>query len=237
MKSLFLLLFLSLGLAAGAQQNIINDPNAEVRNVGTFSGIKVSGGIDVYLSQSGDYALAVSAVEARYRDNIRTEVKNGVLNVWYDSGLGWLKGDKKLRAYISFKSVTSIEASGACDIKINESLSSPSMLLKLSGACDINGEIKIADMVMDLSGASTVKLNGTIQNLKISSSGASDIKNYDLVTENCIANISGASDVKITVNNSISVTASGASSLHYRGNPGKREVATSGASSVSQRNN
>ena len=237
MKSLLVFLFTAFCISASAQ-NIINDPNAEVRSVAIFNGIKVSGGIDVWLSQGNDYALAVSAIDDKYRDNIKTEVKNGVLHIWYDSdNLRWNRGDKKLKAYISFKTIESLEASGACDIKINETLNAVNLGLKLSGACDINGVVKIANMSMDLSGASTVKITGHVDNLKLESSGASDMKNYDLVVENCIAKISGASDVKITVNNSISASASGASSMYYRGNPEKRDVATSGASSISQRNN
>ncbi|MEO6220923.1 MAG: head GIN domain-containing protein [Ginsengibacter sp.] len=238
MKSLFLLLLTILFINAKAQENIINDEHVEIRDVTEFSGIKVSGGIDVYLSQASDYALAVSAIEDKYRDNIKTEVKKGVLFIWYDSdNLKWYKGDKKLRAYISFKALESLEASGACDLKINEVIDAPSLLLKLSGACDITGKVKVNDMTMDLSGASTVKIGGVVQNLKLASSGASDVKNYDLVVENCIARISGASDVKITVTNSISASASGASSLYYKGNPDKKDIATSGASSISQRNN
>lgn len=237
MKFLFLAMILMVSSFANAQQKIISDPNAEIRDVEAFSGIKVSGGIDVYLSQSDDYALAVSASDARYRDNIRTEVKNSVLVIGYDAGSSkWLRGDRKLRVYVSFHSLNSIEASGACDLRIDESLESSSLLLKLSGACDIEGKIKVDDMIMDLSGASTVKLNGSIENLKVSSSGASDVKSYDLVVENFVANISGASDVKITITNSLSAKASGASSLRYKGNPAKQDVATSGASSVSQRN-
>ena len=47
MKYLFVLLFSTFCFALFAQQTIINDANAEVRNVTAFSGIKVSGGIDV----------------------------------------------------------------------------------------------------------------------------------------------------------------------------------------------
>ncbi len=237
MKSLFIIVFTSLCFASFAQQNIINDKNAEVRIITAFSGIKVSGGIDVWLSQGNDYALAVSAIDESYRDNIKTEIRNGVLVIWYADNLKWGKGDKKLRAYISFKTLESLEASGACDFKISETLNAENLLLKLSGACDINGAVKVGNMNMDLSGASTVKISGHIDNLKLESSGASDVKNYDLIVENCIAKISGASDVKITVTNSITASASGASSLYYKGNPERKDVATSGASSISQRNN
>lgn len=237
MKLLLIAVFTSFGLISFSQK-VINDVNAEEREVSAFSGIKVSGGIDVYLSQSENYALAVSASEDKYRENIKTEIRDRILTIWFDSdNFRWMRGDKKLRAYISFKDIQSLEASGACSIKIEDQMNTASFSLRLSGACDISGNLKVSDMFMDLSGASTVKLEGAVENLKIECSGASDVKDYDLQVENCVAKISGASDVKISINKSISASASGASSLKYKGNPDKRDVATSGASSISQRNN
>ena len=235
MKYLLVFLFAALTVPSFGQ-TVINDKNVEVRNTGSFSGIKVSGGIDVYLSQSNEYAVAVSASEDKFRDEIKTEVKNGVLNIYYDASTFRYNGNRNLRAYISFKTLESIEASGACDLNINDNFNASSLKVKLSGACEMEGNITIQDMQINMSGASTVKLSGTVQNLKIDASGASDIKNYSLTADNCIADVSGASDIKITVNKSISARASGASNLYYKGNPGKKEVNTSGASNVAQRN-
>ena len=77
---------LSLLLCNTFAQTIISDKNAEVRDIGPFSGLKVSGGIDVYLSQYSQTALAVSASEQKIRDNIKTEVVNGVLVISYKGG-------------------------------------------------------------------------------------------------------------------------------------------------------
>lgn len=234
MRYLFILLFTLICSRIFAQQTVINDKNAAVRSVTTFSGIKVSGGIDVFLSQGDSYALAVSAAEDKYRDNIITEVTNGVLVISYNNDHIHLNSaDKKLRVYVSFASLESLEASGACDVIITGTLSVNSILIKLSGACDIQGPVKIEDLTLNLSGASTVNISGTAQNLNLSASGASDVKNYDFVIQNCVAKLSGASDVRITINNSISGSASGASTLHYEGNPDKKDVVTSGASSIS----
>jgi hypothetical protein len=235
MKSFLIFLFIAFTIQSFGQ-TIINDKNAEVRNVGTFSGIKVSGGIDVYLSQSEDYALAVSASEDKYRDNIKTEIQNGVLNISYDGGTSRYNANRRLRAYISFKTLESLEASGATDFIINGTFKANSIRLKLSGACDIKGTVDINNMQLDLSGASTVKIDGRVQNLKIDASGASDVKNYELIVGNCVADLSGASDVKITINKSISAKASGASSLYYKGNPERKDISSSGASNISQRN-
>lgn len=231
-----LLIFLTAFSLQSFSQTIINDKNAEVRTVGSFSAIKASGGIDVYLSQSDDYALAVSASAEKYRDAIKTEVKNGVLNISYNGSAIRFSSNPKLRAYISFKSLESLEGSGACDFIINGSFKGNSLKIKLSGASDIQGNISFENVDLNMSGASIVKVNGRVSNIKISSSGASDVKNYDLITDNCIADISGASDIKITVNKSLNAKASGASSLYYKGNPEKKDVSSNGASSISQRN-
>ncbi|MGN6533683.1 MAG: head GIN domain-containing protein [Ginsengibacter sp.] len=235
MKAFLLILFTAFFLQSFSQ-TIINDKNAQVRNVSSFNAINASGGIDIYLSQSDDYALAVSASEDKYRDAIKTEVKNGVLNISYNGSPIRFSSNPRLRAYISFKTLESLEGSGACDFIINGIFKGNSLKIKLSGACDVKGNISFENVDLNLSGASTAKVNGTVSNIKIAATGASDVKNYDLVADNCIADISGASDIKITVNKSLNAKASGASSLYYKGNPEKKDVSSSGASSISQRN-
>ena len=234
MKYFLALLFTVFG-ATSFGQTIINDKNAEVRNVGEFSGIKVSGGIDVYLSQSDEYALAVSASTQKMKDDIETKIVDGILVISYNSRYVSLNEKRYLRAYISFKTLQSIEGSGACNLNIQETFQSNALRLNLSGACDLKGKIDIGDMDAKLSGASTAKITGKINNLKLEASGASDLKNYGLQVENLVVTLSGASDVRIYVTNSLTVKASGASSLIYSGDPSKVDVDISGASSVKQR--
>lgn len=234
MKSFLILLFSALSIYSFGQ-TIINDPNAEVRNTGSFSAIKASDGIDIYLSQGDDYALAVSASDKKYIDYIKTEIKNGVLIISYDGSTFKYNNNRRLRAYISFKDIESLEASGASNYIISGTLTTNSLRIKLSGASEIKGTIDIQNLQMDLGGASVVKVNGTVQNLKIEAGGASDVKNYDLVADNCVANLGGASDVKITVNKSLIAKAGGASTLYYKGNPDKKDVSSEGASTISQK--
>ncbi len=235
MKPILFFLFAILTVHSNAQ-TVINDKNVQVRNVSSFSALKVSGGIDVYLSQSNEEAVAVSASDEEYRDEIKTEVKDGVLNIYFDNHSFKFLKNRQLRAYVSFKTLESIEGSGATEFIINGTFTANSVKIKLSGASDMKGTVNFTNAQLDLNGASTMKISGNVQNIKIEASGASDLKNYNLVVDNCIAQLSGASDVKITVNKSISARASGASNLDYKGTAERREVSTSGASNVSQRN-
>lgn len=215
-------------------QTVINDKNVQQRDVSKFWGIKVSGGIDLYISQSNDYALAVSASEEKFLDEIITTITDGILTISQKNTGFRISGDRKLRAYVSFKELESLEATGASDIIINDELKSNVLRMKLSGASYIRGKVAIENLTMHISGASTVKLNGHAENLTLEASGASDLKNYDLVVDNCIATVSGASDIRLTINKSISAKASGASTLYYKGQPQQRNIESSGASSIAQ---
>ena len=217
-------------------QDVINDKNAQVRPVVNFNAIKVSGGIEVYLSEGSTEALAVSASESKVRDKIRTEVVDGTLRIWYDAGmLLWNTGNKKMRAYVSYKMLTRLEATGASGFRISGTLKVPTLELRLSGASNIKGNVKISNLYVEIRGASDVKVDGIVGTLKIEASGASDVKSYDLVADDCTASVSGASDVRVTINRELNVTASGASSVYYKGNAVVKSIHTSGASSVSRR--
>lgn len=221
-------------LFATAQRTIVNDANAEKRNVAAFNGISVSGGIDIYLSQGDEDALAVSANETKYRDRIKTEVKGGILTIWYNNpeGMHWSVGAKKMKAYISFKNISSLKASGASDIFVNGTLKANSLNLHLSGASDMKGTVDIETLTASISGASDMTVSGKVGSLKIDASGASDLKSYDLVVQNCEADLSGASDLRITVEKELNASASGASDVIIRGNGVIKKMSKSGASTI-----
>ena len=224
---------LGIVLFATAQNTIINDANAEKRNVPGFNGINVSSAIDIYLTQGNEDGIVVSASETKYRDRIKTEVKDGILTIWYDSnGLHWATGNKKMKAYISFKNINKLSASGASDVIINGTLKASDLDIRLSGASDMKGTLEIGKLTANISGASDMTVNGKVGTLQIDANGASDLKNYDLVVQNCEAQASGASDIKITVEGEVNATASGASDIYIKGNGVIKKMNKSGASTI-----
>ena len=237
MKKIFVsILLTSTVFFASAQKDIINDPDAEARAIsGSFSSIKISGGIDLYLSE-GDEAVAVSASEEKYKNAIKTEITNGLLRIYFDGDKGWNNWkNRHLRVYVSFKNLDKVEASGACDVKVSGVITVPSLYLNLSGACDFKGAVQVTDLKLNLSGASDVTIKGTAQKVTIESTGASDVKGYELTADYCSAKASGASDINITVNKELTANASGASDINYKGNAVIKEQHSSGASSVEKK--
>ena len=233
MKKLFVILLVMISAGLYAQQ--VNDPNAEVRAAKNFHGINISNAFDVYITQSNEEAVAVSASETKYRDRISVEVKDGILRIKYDNEGRWNAGNRKLKAYISIKQIDKLTVSGACDVFLTGVLKADDLTINLSGATDLKGKIDAKKLSVDLSGASDMNITGgTTAQLTIEVSGASSFKGFDLVTDYCDAKVSGASDIRITVNKELSAHASGASNVQYKGEGLIRDIRTSGASSVSR---
>jgi hypothetical protein len=233
-------LLLATAITVTAQDvMVVNDKNAQVRTIsGSFHGIKVSHAIDVILKQGNDEAVVVSAADDKWRDRIKTEVKDGILRIWFDNESWkwkWNSGDKKLRAYISVKNLDLLDVSGACDVKVDGLLKGSTLSVKLSGASSLKGEMNFSKMKVEQSGASESNVSGRVNELVISSSGASDFKGFDLASDYCVAEASGASDIKVTVNKDLKVEATGASDVDYRGSATISSFRSSGASSVRKR--
>lgn len=232
---LFLLLSGWMGASAQETKHLVKDANAQQRSVGSFTGIQISGAIDVYVTQSKESAVAVSAANAEMRDNIVTEVRGNTLYVSFKGN--WSSGwkDPKAKAYISISTLEMLDISGASDVNLVGSIKADNLLVKLSGASDIKGDIQCNNARVVITGASDVKLTGKVGRIKIQASGASDCKCYDLIADIAEINASGASDVQINVQQEISVQASGASSVNYKGSPQLKTAKVEGASSFSKK--
>jgi hypothetical protein len=227
---LSLMLAMVLISSPALAQQTINDPNAEIRAAKGFHAIEVSNAFDVYLTQGNEEGVAVSTTDQRYKENIQVEVKGGVLVIRYTHKGKWV--NQKLKAYISFKSLDRLTISGACDVYVLGTWKQDNVKIDLSGAANLKGKVDLGKVKVNLSGASDMNLTGAAGTLAVEASGASNFKGYELSSDFCNVNASGASDVKITVNKEFTAEASGASDIRYRGNAEVREIRSSGASSV-----
>lgn len=228
-------LWLFAAIPVTAQQTVIDDQNAEVRTVTPFTAIKISSAIDLYLSQGSQEAVAVSAGDVKIRNSIKVTVDNGVLKIWYDNNGLNFSGNKKMKAYVAFRSLSHLEASGASDILVNGSITGEELTLSLSGASDFKGHVQLSTFNIHQSGASDVTVTGSAANVNVHASGASDCKGYGLLTETCTVLASGASDIKITVNKALTASATGASSVYYKGPAAVTEVKISSGSSITRK--
>jgi len=239
MKNILLLTaFTAVIIFSQAQgTRVIEDKNAQKRDVKGFHGIRISGGIDLYLSQGGNEAVAVSASSSSDRDRIKTEVENGILSISMDNGgFQWgTPGNRKLKAYVSCKVLDALKASGGSDVFLEDLLKSERLDLEISGGSDLKGKVSIGNLIVNQTGGSDSYISGTASRLSVHATGGSDFHGYDLESGECQIEATGGSDVHITVNKELSVSASGGSDVTYKGSAVIRDQHSSGSSSITKK--
>jgi hypothetical protein len=209
-------------------------------DISGFNAISVSSGINIYLSQSEEENVLIKG-NADILDKITVrKTTSGILELKFENkassmNWGWAKGDG-VKAYISFKTLSKLIASGGSDIINQNNFKLDDFSIIASGGSDINLNLSVNHLTIVASGGSDIYLKGKTNKLNLTSSGGSDIKAYGLVVAEVMVVSSGGSDVELFVEKSIKAVASGASDIRYKGNPSNKSVKSSGASSVKEMN-
>jgi hypothetical protein len=217
---------LSIFTATGDKTVVTQD-----RAVTSFHAIKVSGGIDVELSQGSGQKLQVEADE-NVISQIRTEVKDGVLNIYTE---GSIRNVQTMKVHLTFMQLDAITASGGCDIESEQKLSFTTLKMDISGGCDIELYCKAENLVCMQSGGCDVKLNGEAQKGTFNVTGGCDLKASEFYLKNCTVDASGGSDVSVNASGELKITATGASEVNYYGKPAKITKSAHGASEINAR--
>lgn len=239
-NQIIMLLLVALALPVFSAANPVNG-NTQVngnknvitqdRSVTSFHAIKVSGGIDVELSQGNELKLQVEADENLVA-LIRTEVKNGVLNIYHEDNIN---NAKTLKVHVTFKQLDAITASGGCDIVSKQKLSFGMLKVNLSGGCDLTLNCKADNLVFTNSGGCDTKLTGEATNCTFSTSGGCDVDAKEFYLKNCTISASGGSDVLVNASGELTMEATGASDITYYGNPAKVSKSAHGGSDINSR--
>lgn len=201
-------------------------------NVGSFNSVDVGGAIEVHVKQDAAQSVKIETDE-NLIPYVEVYTQGNTLVIHPRNGFN-LDPSRQLIVYVSAPTYKSIEVSGASKIFGDNAISGNDALkLGASGASKMMLELSGGNVGGDVSGASTIELKGQVSKVDFGASGASHINAYDLVADEAIADVSGASSMEITANKNLRAEASGASHVRYKGNASVNSN-TSGASSVSK---
>ena len=236
MKKVLLSLITLVTVAAFAQEKtVVADANAQQRTVsGSFTGINVSSGVDLYLTQGNEESVAVSASDQKYMDRFKTVVENGVLKIYFDNkGINFAINDKrKLKAYVSFKTLEKLHASGGADVKIQGSLDLADLDVKFTSGSSFNGKIKAKALTVEQNSGSSINVSGSAEKIKVDVSSGAIFKSYDLAVDYCDAKASSGGSVRVTINKELTAKANSGGGVKYKGDAVIKEINVNSGGSV-----
>lgn len=198
------------------------------RQVSSFNGLEVGGAFKVFLTQGDKEALTVEADE-NLLEVIKTVVTGNTLKI---STTEDISDSDALNIYVTIVDLKEMEISGACKLSCENKLRLNDLDMECSGASDVELKLAANNMELDFSGASQVEMYGSANEVILDLSGASDLEALELETDKLTADISGASNAKVTVKSELSIDVSGAASFKYKGEPKLVQTDVSGAATL-----
>lgn len=235
MKKLLVVLALALTgtFCKGHKESSSYNDVQKVREIKNFDAIEVSGAIDLTVLQGTEEGVSVNSTSDEMVARTKTEVINGVLKIYFeDRGWNWGGQSEKVSVKVKFIDVNRIEISGASTFLAENTIKEKGLKIDLSGASKFTGAVVVNNLKVLASGACNYKIEGKAENVKINASGASYVKAFDLQTNYCTVDASGASDIKVRVESQLEVDASGGSSVSYKGRGVVKKEDISGGASI-----
>jgi len=204
---------------------------SEKRTAEYFNAVKVSSGIDVFLTQGQNESITVEA-DDNLHEYIKTEITGNTLKVYSEANIR--KAEAK-KVHVTMKDIEKISASSAGDVFGETLIRSDDLYLKVSSAGDMDLEVEVKSLKCSLSSSGDINVAGVADELEADLSSAGDLKAFDLKTRIADVSTSSAGDAKINVTEKLRARASSAGDIHYKGNPKQVDAHSSSAGSIKKR--
>ena len=191
----------------------------EPRHVPDFRSVSLSGMGTILITQGPTPALEIEA-EDNVMPLLRTEVRNGALNLWFRRQLRRRKivPTKEIVFHITAPDIQAVEISGAGKLKC-KALKTKALKIDLSGAAVVDMGLDTGALDLDAAGASKIILRGRADRQTVDMSGSGAYLARDLEGQTATLTISGAGRAEVNVTRALDVALSGAGAVLYRGDP------------------
>jgi hypothetical protein len=167
----------------------------QTRDLADFTRIDNRDSVDLRLRVGEPQRVRVLAGE-KVIDDVRTEVRDGVLEVTFDDD-GW--GDSDVAIEASVPRLTAIEVSGSGDVE----------------ADGIDADV----FELESDGSAEIELAGTVGRLAVIVDGSGDARLAGLTAREAEVAVSGSGDADVRADERLDVTVDGSGDVTYHGDP------------------
>lgn len=222
-KILITLVFAGFVGTLAAQQS-------EVREVGSFRGIRAAEGIDVFLDRGERESVRVDVSGNTELSHVVTEVSGTYLKIHLREGR--FRRNINAKVYVTYREIDRISASSAANVYSEDVIRTRNLAVECASAASIVLAVDVDEIETDVSSAGDAELKGKANKAEFTVSSAGEIDAYDLKAGVATVNGSSAGSAKIHVLNELYAEATSGASIRFRGNPAKSRTDSRSGGSV-----
>jgi len=188
----------------------------ETYKVSEFTKVYSNVPVRMYIEQGSKEALSIEADNEMF-DDLEVYVEDEVLFI-VSAREKYIRNEK-LTVDMVVKDLNHIEIVGGAKIEFTTALETDEFRLDISGAADIDMELKCNKFMADLSGAANMNVWGKAKYAAWDISGASNIDAVRFITQATYLDFSGAGKAEVYAAKILKAEVSGIGLVKYDGNP------------------
>ncbi len=186
----------------------------ETRDISGFTGVLISSGIDVFLSEGDNFEVRVEADE-NLLEVIETRLSGRMLEVGTERVN--IRNAKSKKVYVTLPELSSLKISSAGDCEGQTLFHCDDLELGISSAGDLTLEVEARQIDLGISSSGDARLAGKTDVFNVSLSSAGNLHAFDLVAGIVKVDVSSAGDARVHATDEISMSASSAGSIYHMG--------------------
>ena len=198
------------------------------RNISSnFEAIRVSNGIDVYLTMGNKTSLTLEADE-NLHDIILTEVEDGVLHIHTDDNVNiWSAKSRKI--YLTAEKINEIKINSGAELISENTIEAEDLKVSTTSGADVKLIVDVTNLSCTTTSGADARLKGKADHFVAKSTSGSGLKASGLETKTCKARVTSGADISVNVTEELDASATSGGDIRYTGNPKKiRKNSSSG---------
>lgn len=228
MKKILFLLFTLVTLASCRFTTGSGNIISETRSVKNFDGITVGGDFEVEV-RIGPATSVVVEADDNIMEYIETTSSGSTLKIRTDDNRNM--SDVHMKVYITTPSLIKVRSAASAEVVVQDIMvSTDKLTLKASSGSSIISELDAPEVEADVSSGASITISGKTKNYDAHASSGSDIRSWDLLSENTTVKVSSGAEAKVYASVSLNANASSGASITYHGAAVIKKSISSGAS-------
>lgn len=188
---------------------------SQVRSVGAFSKVDVSGPYDIVITQGATASVRVDADE-NLQQYIEVVVNGDQLEIDTRDGIN-IRPRKDIKIYITAPLFHALSVTGSGDLKSASKLTSDRLALSVTGSGDMMVDIDAPMVETKITGSGSISVNGNTRTLNSEINGSGEIHAFNLMSENTDVEISGSGEAEVFASKGLKISIAGSGDVAYKG--------------------
>ena len=203
---------------------------SDERNISSnFSGIKVSQGIQVHITQGNNTELTVEADE-NIIDLLITEIDGDILKIYFEKNVSRATRN----VFLTVDKLNSIKTTSGAHVKNDGTFSAKTLTLSSSSGSHILLDLNVSEVSASASSGSDIELSGTSYEIRSDASSGSHIDADELNSKIATVGVSSGANINVYASEKLNAQASSGGGIDFYGNPEIVNKSKSSGGSISK---